>query len=1168
MLRRILAHRWILTLIACLLLAALIYFIGPLVAIGGWRPVASDWALWSAIGLLFLIWAAAHGLGFWRKRRRERALSAGLTSAEDPAAAEVAILRQRIEASQARLKEVAHGTGQKTLCDLPWYILIGSPGAGKTTALLKSGLRFIGTDGKNPPGLRGVGGTRNCDWLFAEQAVLVDTAGRFTTQDSNHDADRATWLGFLKLLKEQRPRQPINGALVAVSLPELAAMSDTARFEYAQTIRSRIQELRTQLAIDFPVYVIFTKLDLLNGFNEFFATLSKEERSQVWGLTLPAPTRKGERPSDLAGQVTAGLDGLLTRLSGWMLDRVHDEADPNRRSLVHGFPLQLASLRGSIEEALEAAFGPSRYDQPALLRGFYFTSGVQEGTPVDRILGMLSRSFGVSFAPRGGIGGGGRSYFIADLLEKVVFPEAGLVGLDPKVERRMKWFRLGSYAACCAALAAALVFWGLSTFGNYAMIEAVADALPVYRTAVSPLANRPIVSPDLAAIREPLRQLRDLAGLDGRKTVLLTGFGLSQATNLDEGGRIAYRNGLNTMLLPRLMLQLGQYLRDTVDHPDTRYLVLKAYLMLGGQAPTMQPSFLERAFNGIWERNGVDAEFRGELAKHLITLLNGSMSPVSIDQPLVDRMRDQMSAIRPALRAYAAIKDGEAAHRLKDWVLLDHAGINGERVLVLHSKTELQKATIPGLFTRDGFYHVVLPSSATMVEEIALEQWVVGDTARVAPEKIREIEQGVIAAYETEFEQVWDKLLDDIAIRPFETKDEGADTLTILAGPSSPFRTLFPDIVKETQLAKPPEEAAVAAVIAPGKAAELGRIANQAEKIAQAGGYQVAKPGAEVEAHFLKLAQYTGTGSGSSQMDGTMRQFGQAADQLRRLDTPGQDNSMSSALQTASSFQQLKNARDIPPALVAMIGSIGQKASGLATNGARDQVRGDWNSSVLQKCTDTIEGRYPLRRDGVREIQPDDLVHVLGPGGLINDYFNQNLRSLVDVSGPVWRWKSGGGTDVGLGSDFLVQIRQAGRIKDLFFLNGSAQFGFHATITPKQLDQGSTSAELEIDGQTVDFKHDAQRPVKFSWPGPGGTGEIRLAFQDARSGQTSSLSAHGPWSWYRFVDQGQASSAGDKGGILLTFQQDGHSVTYEVQGTSAQTPLTLQSVGDFHCPKL
>jgi type VI secretion system protein ImpL len=1168
MLRRILAHRWILTLIACLLLAAVIYFIGPSVAIGGWQPLAGDWAMWSTIGLLFLIWAAAHGFLFWRKLRRERALSAGLTSAEDPAAAEVALLRQRIEASQARLKEVARGSGKTSLCDLPWYILIGPPGAGKTTALLKSGLRFIGADGKNPPALRGVGGTRNCDWLFAEQAVLVDTAGRFTTQDSNHDADRATWLGFLKLLKEQRPRQPINGALVAVSLPELASMSEAARLEHAQTIRSRVQELRTQLAIDFPVYVMFTKLDLLNGFNEFFATLSKEERSQVWGLTLPAPTRKGERPSDLAGQVTAGLDDLLTRLSGWMLDRVHDEADPNHRSLVHGFPLQLTSLRGSIEEFVEAAFGPSRYDQAALLRGFYFTSGVQEGTPVDRILGMLSRSFGVSFTPRGGIGGSGRSYFIADLLEKVVFPEAELVGLDPKVEQRMKWLHLGSYAACGTALAAALVLWGLSTFGNYAMIEAVAEALPPYRAAVSPLVDRPIVGPDLAAIRQPLLQLRDLAGLDGRKTVLLTGFGLSQASNLDEGGHIAYRNGLNTMLLPRLMLQLGQYLRDSADHPETRYQVLKAYLMLGGQAPAMQRSFLERAFKGIWEQNGVEASFSIELAKHLSALLDGSMSSVTIDQPLVDRTRDQLKAIKPALRAYSAIKDDEGTSQLKDWVLLDHAGINAERVLTLRSKTELQKATIPGLFTRDGFYHVVLPSSATMVEEIALDQWVLGDTVRVAPEKIREIEQGVIAAYETEFIEQWDKLLADIAIKPFETKDEGADTLTILAGPSSPFRTLFPDMVKETQLTKPPEEAAVAAIIAPGKTAELGRIANQAERLVQAAGYQGAKPGAAVEAHFLKLAQYTGTGSGSSQMDGTMRQFGQAADQLRRLDTPGQDNSMSSALQTASSFQQLKNANDTPPQLGAMIGSIGQKASGLATNGARDQVRGDWNSSVLQKCTDTIEGRYPLRRDGVREIQPDDLVHVLGPGGLIENYFNQNLRSLVDVAGPVWRWKSGGGTDVGLGADFLVQIKQAARIKELFFLNGSTQFGFHATITPKQLDQDSTSAELEIDGQTIGFRHDAQRPVKFSWPGPGGTGEIRLAFQDAKTGQTSSISAHGPWSWYRFVDQGQTSSASEKGGILLTFQQDGHSVTYEVQGTSAQTPLTLQNVGEFHCPKL
>ena len=63
----------------------------------------------------------------------------------------------------------------------------------------------------------GVGGTRLCDWWFTEDAVLIDTAGRYTTQDSDAAVDRAGWEAFLDLLKRTRARQPLNGVIVAIA---------------------------------------------------------------------------------------------------------------------------------------------------------------------------------------------------------------------------------------------------------------------------------------------------------------------------------------------------------------------------------------------------------------------------------------------------------------------------------------------------------------------------------------------------------------------------------------------------------------------------------------------------------------------------------------------------------------------------------------------------------------------------------------------------------------------------------------------------------------------------------------------------------------------------------------------------------------------------------------
>src|SRR5207245_9470878 len=140
---------------------------------------------------------------------------------EPPAAApaeEAAPLQDKLTTALALLKE-ARGTAGY-LYEQPWYVIIGPPGAGKTTALLNAGLRFPLAAEMGQGAVAGVGGTRLCDWWFTEDAVLIDTAGRYTTQDSDAAVDRAGWIAFLDLLKRTRPRQPLNGVIVAIALSE------------------------------------------------------------------------------------------------------------------------------------------------------------------------------------------------------------------------------------------------------------------------------------------------------------------------------------------------------------------------------------------------------------------------------------------------------------------------------------------------------------------------------------------------------------------------------------------------------------------------------------------------------------------------------------------------------------------------------------------------------------------------------------------------------------------------------------------------------------------------------------------------------------------------------------------------------------------------------------
>jgi type VI secretion system protein ImpL len=386
--------RWTLSLLGVSILSAVLWFFGPNLA-----PLQDAWVRIELIVALVAAWALINLAIDFLRRRREKALVAGVATPEpDPAARataeEQAAMSERMSEALALLKR-ARGT-KGYLYEQPWYAIIGPPGAGKTTALVNAGLRFPLAAEMGQRGVPGVGGTRMCDWWFTEDAVFIDTAGRYTTQDSDAAVDRAGWEAFLSLLKQTRQRQPLNGLVVAIAVSDIATSAREERVAHARAIRRRIRELEEKLAVRLPVYVLLTKADLIAGFSEFFDDLDRERRAQVWGATFAL----ADSDAGPIGRLRQEFQTLGERLNERLFDRLQAERSPERRALIAGFPSQFGSLEEPIAEFMNEAFAGSRLDPAPMLRGFYLTSGVQEGAPIDRLTGYLARSFGIDRAAR------------------------------------------------------------------------------------------------------------------------------------------------------------------------------------------------------------------------------------------------------------------------------------------------------------------------------------------------------------------------------------------------------------------------------------------------------------------------------------------------------------------------------------------------------------------------------------------------------------------------------------------------------------------------------------------------------------------------------------------------------------------------------------------------
>ncbi|MDR1968708.1 MAG: type VI secretion system membrane subunit TssM, partial [Burkholderiaceae bacterium] len=370
-----------LTLIALVVFGLLVWWIGPLVKIGALAPLVTEWARALLIGSVVLLVLLRWGLRRWRTRMASQRLIDGLVKAAPPPAAsappenpEQKVLAERFTGAVATLKQMrltAAGrkpgwrdwlslSGGSYLYELPWYLFIGAPGSGKTTALVNSGLDFPLAEKFGPGAIRGIGGTRNCDWWFTDQAVLIDTAGRYTTQDSHAQQDKGAWDGFLGLLKKSRPRRPLNGVFLTVSVTDLLTQNIEQRAAHAAALRARLLELDGTLAARLPVYVLVTKADLLYGFTGYFADLGKEQRAQVFGFTLPAAESEHIAQQGLGAAFQREFALLRQRLNDGLIKRMQQETDGTRRSAIFGFPAQFGALAPALGDLLEQVFTGSR----------------------------------------------------------------------------------------------------------------------------------------------------------------------------------------------------------------------------------------------------------------------------------------------------------------------------------------------------------------------------------------------------------------------------------------------------------------------------------------------------------------------------------------------------------------------------------------------------------------------------------------------------------------------------------------------------------------------------------------------------------------------------------------------------------------------------------------
>nr|WP_321455742.1 type VI secretion system membrane subunit TssM [uncultured Cohaesibacter sp.] len=1190
-----------LIVVGLLILTLTIWFGGPLLAFGDVQPLGSVLSRVLTVGIIILVVLLVYGIGFWKKRKAAKALEDALTESEENEG-DAEILSEKMTEAIDVLKK---SSGNKNyLYELPWYVIIGPPGSGKTTALVNSGLKFPLAGKENAASVMGVGGTRYCDWWFTDDAVMIDTAGRYTTQDSDADADKASWLSFLQLLKHNRLKQPINGVIIAISLEDLIKGDKEALSLHATEIRKRLVEIHQELKIDFPVYALFTKADLVAGFMEFFGNFNETRRRQVWGATFQSEKRN-ENP---IGQVEEEFNLLLKVLADNVTDRLQEEPDGETRISIFGFPAQVAHLREKVIGFLSEIFEPTRYHVNANLRGFYFSSGTQEGTPIDQVLGAMASSFSRDLQSWQ-MSGKGRSFFIHDLFKKVIFEESGWVSFDRKAVRRASFFRYSAIAALIACTVGLAGLWTWSYFNNRSLISVTENSIATYRVnAREELTATVVKDDDLLSISGYLQMLRKMpVGYEYREdgTPMKEGFGLSQRPQLVVASEVAYRQGLERMFRSRLILRLERQLELFIsdDDPLSVYEALKVYLMLGGKARSVNKQLIISWMKADWANNqypGPDNKAaRQELLDHLEAMLDldAARSPsFQLDGPLVEAAQKTLARMHLVDQAYALIKSASYTSGLEDFYPAQRAGAQADTVFETVDGSDFSAMKIPMIYTYRGFHEFFLVQLSAVAEKLEQERWVLGEFGQDESykEQYKQLGPQLLDRYGKDFVEVWTKMLANIRLRPMSADKPKYINLSTASSPSSPIRELFKAVAEETALTKDADtEAGAAALTGTSDKALAGDAAKMvlerarmrmsglanigidlALKKSQSrvggllnGGSNAARriPGANIEAQFREYQMLFDGKIGVRPIDGLIQVLYETHRNLVLAATVSGEAERAAAMVQRQVATLRASASRLPRPLARMIQGAVEDFEGDAADTSIAQLNQLLQSTVTRRCQQIIANRYPFKSNSRRDVQMQDFATLFSPNGILDQFFSQNLSKYVDMSGTNWKWKQDSRMGQEMSSETLRHFQNAQEIRDAFFPQGGRMPGVNITIKQTALQGQVESALLTVNQQILQTQQVGNMPMTINWPGSMSSGSFSIQFLPEMFGRTSSFALEGSWALMRAIKMGSPKKRGDT--IQVHYNIGGRYVQYDIQVGSILNPFMLRALSRFQCPE-
>ncbi len=1041
------------------------------------------------------------------------------------------------------LKSSNLGSGSKdAIYSLPWYIVAGAPKSGKSSLVIGSNLNFQTLPSQRESEQKIVRPTTSVVWRVTSEAVFIDTAGRYQTEGM--DADE--WNALLEAIRKNRPNRPIDGFILAIDGDKTLKSDERESEEAAKVLRSRLDEAVQRLKVRFPVYLVFTHSDGVEGFQDSFSVSKKEGKDLVWGATIPL-----EKSENAQAQFDPEFEVLRDSVMKRRIVRLSAPFPPVRQLRIFNFPLHFGSARRKVGAFISTLFRPNPFSESPFLRGFYFTA-----SPPARVASNVPVTVGQTF-------------FAQRLFRDVILRDRDLVSTFIAQRQKTPLFGWAMTLIGAGFIALLLALSGVSLYNNKQMLDQARDRGEKLLTITKTDGYKDSTKADERAIRNEINATEDvrelLVKLDDYER---NGAPWFMRMGLYSGNRIYKQNLLKiymsvienrykTATVKKIEGDLRKFADSNpvvnagklTDAEETvlgkNYDLLKAYLMLTGPfKDKADPTHISTALKDYWTTESkippdlklVAGQQLDFWAKQVDRDDDDYRFPrIMQDGKLVDDARKKLQAF-PAVYRYYKRKVTEISKIVDDKVGLTTVDAiltrNGADVSLIDGNY-----TVPSAYTKPGF-QLMKKAIAEANEKLSEDDWVMGELGK------KEVAQTTDAAkledrYYRDYADHWRAFVKNVSVKPYKSKEAASTALQTFSSANSPMKILLIEVSKNTNLSAKPDvqgwwEWIKSLIFAEESTDTGGSTAPEKEfrPLFAFIGKKEDKDNAPVEKYRNEIGKISNAINGIS-ADALKQIAQELANDTDKLGLRKSETAISNLIQ---GFNETPSSQEVAQLIQQPLGNL----KTLLGADAKTQIAKEW-TEVIFPAAKEIEKGYPFE-DGTSEADLTKLTAFLNPvDGKLSKFYDDRLKKYFEESNGALKLKDT--AEVKFSDDFIVYLNKAFALRKAFFgTSATPKFEYEFAFKPGK----EAIIEVVIDGQKITSEGTASikgtfpaaasaetgvimsiagsAPATTSAPPPVSTSTPASAPKSTTTDTgSSSQKFPGNWGLFRFVDFGKGS---------------------------------------------